>query len=127
MARSASHRTAWGLGGQGWIRTSVRSRGQIYSLLPLTTRPPVLGARLTASAVHCRPNASLSTPCARLLARIASRRCRSFFKSPPDVAPRTPAEPGPEQPPALLRPPRGDRRTGESRAHGAQALGNARG
>ena len=28
-------------GGQGWIRTSVRSRGQIYSLLPLTTRPPV--------------------------------------------------------------------------------------
>ena len=28
-------------GGEGWIRTSVRSRGQIYSLLPLTTRPPV--------------------------------------------------------------------------------------
>jgi hypothetical protein len=28
-------------GGQGWIRTTVRSRGQIYSLLPLTTRPPV--------------------------------------------------------------------------------------
>ena len=28
-------------GGQGWIRTSVRLRGQIYSLLPLTTRPPV--------------------------------------------------------------------------------------
>ncbi len=27
-------------GGRGWIRTSVRSRGQIYSLLPLTTRPP---------------------------------------------------------------------------------------
>src|SRR6059058_3856988 len=34
-------------GGEGWIRTSVRLRGQIYSLLPLTTRPPlqVLGRR----------------------------------------------------------------------------------
>ena len=30
-----------GGGGQGWIRTSVRKPGQIYSLLPLTTRPPV--------------------------------------------------------------------------------------
>ena len=30
-------------GGQGWIRTSVRKPGQIYSLLPLTTRPPVHG------------------------------------------------------------------------------------
>ena len=30
-----------GSGGQGWIRTSVRLHGQIYSLLPLTTRPPV--------------------------------------------------------------------------------------
>ena len=30
-----------GVGGQGWIRTSVRLHGQIYSLLPLTTRPPV--------------------------------------------------------------------------------------
>src|SRR3954453_8584472 len=28
-------------GGEGWIRTSVRLRGQIYSLLPLTTRPPL--------------------------------------------------------------------------------------
>ena len=28
------------IGGQGWIRTIVRSRGQIYSLVPLTTRPP---------------------------------------------------------------------------------------
>ena len=33
-----------GDGGRGWIRTSVRSRGQIYSLLPLTTRPPFHGA-----------------------------------------------------------------------------------
>jgi hypothetical protein len=30
-----------GAGGEGWIRTSVRLRGQIYSLLPLTTRPPL--------------------------------------------------------------------------------------
>ena len=28
-------------GGEGWIRTSVLVRGQIYSLLPLTTRPPL--------------------------------------------------------------------------------------
>lgn len=26
--------------GQGWIRTTVDSRRQIYSLLPLATRPP---------------------------------------------------------------------------------------
>ena len=31
----------FGCGGEGWIRTSVRLRGQIYSLLPLTTRPPL--------------------------------------------------------------------------------------
>jgi hypothetical protein len=30
-----------GNGGQGWIRTSVHLREQIYSLPPLTTRPPV--------------------------------------------------------------------------------------
>ena len=27
-------------GGQGWIRTTVPSREQIYSLSPLATRPP---------------------------------------------------------------------------------------
>ncbi len=32
------------LGGGGRIRTSVLIRGQIYSLLPLTTRPPLLRA-----------------------------------------------------------------------------------
>lgn len=37
-----SGKNRFGGGGQGWIRTSVRSRGQIYSLLPLTTRPPLL-------------------------------------------------------------------------------------
>lgn len=28
-------------GGQGWIRTTVVSRRQIYSLLPLATREPI--------------------------------------------------------------------------------------
>ena len=30
-------------GGEGWIRTSVGVNRQIYSLLPLTTRPPLHG------------------------------------------------------------------------------------
>ena len=34
-------RTDAATGGEGWIRTSVLVRGQIYSLLPLTTRPPL--------------------------------------------------------------------------------------
>ena len=37
------------LGGGGWIRTSVLVRGQIYSLLPLTTRPPLRGEPQTIS------------------------------------------------------------------------------
>ena len=43
-------------GGEGWIRTSVRLRGQIYSLLPLTTRPPLQRcgqARHVASHLIC--------------------------------------------------------------------------
>src|SRR5918993_3619221 len=40
-ASSASGASAAKGGGEGWIRTSVRLRGQIYSLLPLTTRPPL--------------------------------------------------------------------------------------
>ena len=52
-----------GIGGQGWIRTTVRLRGQIYSLLPLTTRPPVhtqpvLGRR----ARKARPMAKRALP-----------------------------------------------------------------
>ena len=42
-------------GGQGWIRTSVRKPGQIYSLLPLTTRPPaqqVLGRASPSEAAQ---------------------------------------------------------------------------
>src|SRR5437588_7631680 len=50
----------WG-GGEGWIRTSVRLRGQIYSLLPLTTRPPLQvrqarangGAASACQRSHC--------------------------------------------------------------------------
>src|SRR5262245_28127143 len=34
-------RSGPGHGGGGRIRTYVRFRGQIYSLLPLTTRPPL--------------------------------------------------------------------------------------
>ena len=49
-------------GGEGWIRTSVRLRGQIYSLLPLTTRPPlqvrqarhVAGRQRCVNALHLR-------------------------------------------------------------------------
>src|SRR3954452_16112186 len=37
-------------GGEGWIRTSVRLRGQIYSLLPLTTRPPLHEAPVMSRA-----------------------------------------------------------------------------
>ena len=40
-ARPSPGWSARGDGGEGWIRTSVRLRGQIYSLLPLTTRPPL--------------------------------------------------------------------------------------
>ena len=38
---ASGSRKAAKAGGEGWIRTSVRLRGQIYSLLPLTTRPPL--------------------------------------------------------------------------------------
>lgn len=48
-------------GGQGWIRTSVRKPGQIYSLLPLTTRPPVHWGPLW-EAVQWRNEACLSMP-----------------------------------------------------------------
>ena len=38
----ATKKTPFGVlnGGQGWIRTTVVSRRQIYSLLPLATRAP---------------------------------------------------------------------------------------
>jgi hypothetical protein len=40
-ARSDGVSCQFRFGGGGWIRTSVRVSGQIYSLLPLTTRPPL--------------------------------------------------------------------------------------
>src|SRR5690606_16765604 len=61
-------------GGRGWIRTSVRSRGQIYSLLPLTTRPPFRPCfRERQSA--CRAGASL-------------RGARPIATPPPPLKPR---------------------------------------
>ncbi len=44
-------------GGGGWIRTSVLVRGQIYSLLPLTTRPPLRGEpeSLSRQSANCEP------------------------------------------------------------------------
>jgi hypothetical protein len=45
-------------GGEGWIRTSVLVRGQIYSLLPLTTRPPL---RRTNDYAMFRPGLTRAT------------------------------------------------------------------
>jgi hypothetical protein len=57
-------------GGESWIRTSVLVRGQIYSLLPLTTRPSLHGnptlSRLSPETSTCSPclrtNAALHLP-----------------------------------------------------------------
>ena len=60
-------------GGEGWIWTSERLRGQIYSLLPLTTRPPLHiwnSAPLTWER-HSTKNSSS-------LIRIANRGSREF-------------------------------------------------
>jgi hypothetical protein len=46
-------------GGGGWIRTSVRVSGQIYSLLPLTTRPPLRGKPATIAQHFRRANSFL--------------------------------------------------------------------
>lgn len=51
----------YGDGGQGWIRTSVRLHGQIYSLLPLTTRPPVHRCHHDGEARLWRSRCGLST------------------------------------------------------------------
>ena len=68
-------------GGEGWIRTSVRLRGQIYSLLPLTTRPPlqVRQARHVAGRQRC-VNALHQRGCRRP----SLRSCAPDFNSPPD-------------------------------------------
>lgn len=44
-----------GAGGGGWIRTSVGVNRQIYSLLPLTTRPPLREGRKRAIVPHQKP------------------------------------------------------------------------
>ena len=46
-------------GGGGWIRTSVLVRGQIYSLLPLTTRPPLQDEPRTIAGKVQAPNTRL--------------------------------------------------------------------
>ena len=40
-------------GGQGWIRTTVISRWQIYSLLPLATRAPTHYSCIKLSSFWC--------------------------------------------------------------------------
>ena len=68
-------------GGEGWIRTSVRLRGQIYSLLPLTTRPPlheVRQARHVAAPVS-PVNAGISEELSPL-----AKLGRSMLACPPD-------------------------------------------
>ncbi|VXC42897.1 hypothetical protein SPHINGO8AM_130144 [Sphingomonas sp. 8AM] len=53
------------VGGRDWIRTSVHLRGQIYSLLPLTTRPPFHERRCQSEGAQCPRIADLSTPVSR--------------------------------------------------------------
>ena len=63
-------------GGEGWIRTSVRLRGQIYSLLPLTTRPPlqVTGRRAMWRRRHACVNARASERAAPVAPRCSLGR-----------------------------------------------------
>src|SRR5690349_16879886 len=65
-------------GGEGWIRTSVRLRGQIYSLLPLTTRPPL---QVSAGA----PCGGVSVMCQRVGRVVATRKrsCAPISHLPP--------------------------------------------
>src|SRR5688572_20027566 len=81
-------------GGRGWIRTSVRSRGQIYSLLPLTTRPPFrpcfpkTGGRLLAGNPLDRYRNSPAQSPAHRSSRF--RGARLIVRSPPPLKLRTP-------------------------------------
>ena len=61
MGRNTSERTkkdflngVFKNGGQGWIRTTVVSRRQIYSLLPLATRAPTLIQFSSSPCKACR-------------------------------------------------------------------------
>src|SRR5260370_18687015 len=88
--------TAPGAGGGGRIRTYVGIRRQIYSLLPLTTRPPLRDLQ----AAHFAPpeggaprnagHKSFTLDCQHAEARVAN----------PKSAPYRLAPPPPESPPA---------------------------
>ena len=76
-------------GGEGWIRTSVLVRGQIYSLLPLTTRPPLHLANLglchvfiALQANYCQQSHNFVQNRRRTKAEIRSmlRLCRGHTK-----------------------------------------------
>ncbi len=69
-------------GGEGWIRTSVRLRGQIYSLLPLTTRPPLQAGQAAHMAMRvCAVNCSTGMACREApetALRVAARFARAL-------------------------------------------------
>src|SRR5574338_473767 len=82
QCKSCEARRAKQDGGEGWIRTSVRLRGQIYSLLPLTTRPPL---QVQAGA----PNGGAGAGCQRVKSLVAPRACarvRSNFQQSPGLS-----------------------------------------
>ena len=71
-------------GGEGWIRTSVRLRGQIYSLLPLTTRPPlqVGQARQMAARLDAVNACEQGSACCRRRSRYCSRALQTLRHAP---------------------------------------------
>ena len=135
-------------GGQGWIRTSVRLRGQIYSLLPLTTRPPVhLACQLRDETAE-----GLGDPAGREAPLWRSGACLSMAALAGDAAIATREQPygqdGAQESAARTRgtharwarkrprehrtgppvgSPRGRGRAQEPRAAPSQAVGDARG
>src|SRR5207248_3485279 len=70
-------------GGEGWIRTSVRLRGQIYSLLPLTTRPPLHEACHAQTILRMVEHGEAGAPCGG-----ASLACQRAPLAGVPVAPR---------------------------------------
>ena len=62
------------LGGGGWIRTSVRISGQIYSLLPLTTRPPLRGKPATVAQL-CQISSNFRKLFQAFFRRLALSHC----------------------------------------------------
>ena len=76
-------------GGEGWIRTSVRLRGQIYSLLPLTTRPPLqMAGRASLSRRAKWPRGTrLSMRGSGGSCAVGNGACLCAARSPPRCAP----------------------------------------